>query len=258
MKKLNHINQARGAMNRSALGLAVGAAVVFGVGQSAHAALNYTFADTGNLVANMQGWTSVFPGNYTAGNSDNAAMWANYSWWGFPTDGQLGDGWDLMNTQLGQSPAFTLDGSGALTWQMLGTPSPVSAPTVHSADMTATALAGTGFMGVALRDVATDTYVLWNAFAGSDFSTGNPSGGAHPEWSDLSFTAAQLAPYANNGRSYALDFIDNDKAPVVDDHWVILGGATIPGALAVPEPTTAALGGLGLGLLALQRRRRNA
>ncbi len=205
----------------------------------------YTFPDLGGApAANMEGWTSVFLGN--------GDIWADYTGYfggGTPVDGgHLGDGWDAMETQLAHSPAFNLDGSGDMTWQMFGTASPVSAPTsLTSAGIGSTALAGTGFMGVALRDVLTDTYVLWSAWSGSTF--------APAAFTDATFTAAQLAPYANDGRAYTLDFIDNDKAPVADDHWVTLGGASIPGS-AVPEPATAALG--GLGLLALLRRRRNA
>ena len=222
MEKLNHINHLSGALKRFALSLAVGAAVVFGVSQSAHAAtLTYNFVDVGDpAVTNMQGWTSVF-----------GTIWAKYDWWG--SDGNIGDGWDAAEAQLAQSPEFTLDGSGDLTWQMIGTASPASAPTTNqSANISATAILDGGFMGVALRDVATDTYVLWQAFAGltgPEFDALNST-----NWPTSSFTAAQLAPYANDGRAYTLDFIDNDKFPGGGDHWVTLGGATIPGSLYIP------------------------
>ncbi len=219
------------------LAAALGASALCGT--TAHASLTYTFTDVGDPVASMQGWTSVFPQNGTS--------WAKYDWWG--ADGNLGDGWDIRETQLIHSPEFTLDGSGDLTYQILGTASPLTAPALHSGDIGEIAIPGAGFMGMALRDVATDTYVLWNAHPGTDFAT------LTTPWPDQGFTAAQLAPYANDGKSYTLDFIDNDKTPTVDDHWVTLDGATIPGALAVsiPEPTPAVLG--GLGLLALMRRR---
>ncbi len=219
MKILNICNQLRVALKHSALALAVGAAVTFGAGPSAHASLAYTF-DSPNETPNLEGWTLL-----------HSATWAKYEWgWFSPEDyGHLGDGWADVETQLGQSPAFLLDGSGDLTCQMIGTASGASAPPLHSADITAAALPSTGFMGVALRDVLTDTYVLWQAHTGTDFSPSNPG------WSDLVFTATQLGPYANNGRAYTLDFIDNNTAPTHpgDDHWVILGGATIPGTLAV-------------------------
>ena len=235
-------------------------AVVALLASNAQAAnIIYTFPDLGDPAgANMQGWTAVFPGNnipYSdpGGNSEFAAMWADYYGYWTPTTpvdgGHLGAGWDTVDTQLAHSPAFYLDGSGDMTWQMFGTASPASAPTsLTSAGIGVTAFAGTGFMGVALRDVLTDTYVLWSAWSGSTF--------APAAFTDASFTTSQLAPYANDGRAYTLDFIDNDKAPIADDHWVTLGGATIPGSASVPEPATAALG--GLGLLALLRRRRNA
>ena len=216
-------------------------------GSAQAAIIIYTFPNLGSPTgANMQGWTSVFPGN--------GDLWADYTGYfggGTPVDGgHLGDGFEDWETQLAHSPVFYLDGSGDMTWQMFGTASPASTPTsLTSAGIGSTALVGTGFMGVALRDVATDTYVLWSAWPGTVFAP-------VAAFSDASFTTAQLTPYANDGRAYTLDFIDNSKAPGAGDNWVTLGGATIPGAAAVPEPTTAVLG--GLGLLALLRRRRNA
>ena len=222
------------------------ASIALLAGSAQAALITYTFPDLGSPTgANLEGWTSVFPANVD--------IWADYTGYfgpGLPVDGgHLGDGFEDVDTQLAHSPAFNLDGSGDMTWQMFGTASPVSTPTsLTSAGIGSTALTGTGFMGVALRDVLTDTYVLWSAWPGTVFAP-------VAAFSDASFTTAQLTPYANDGRAYTLDFIDNSKAPGVGDNWVTLGGATIPGAV-VPEPTTAALG--GLGLLALLRRRRNA
>ena len=245
MDKLS--NPFRVALKHSSLALAVGAAVLCGAASSVNAAsITYTFPDFGDPTgANMEGWTSVYPAN--------GDLWADYTgYFGSvtPVDGgHLGDGWDVRDTQLAHSPVFYLDGSGDMTWQMFGTPSPASAPTsLTSAGIGPGALPGAGFMGMALRDVATDTYVLWSAWPGSTF--------APAAFTDMSFTAAELLPYANDGKAYTLDFIDNDKAPVADDHWVTLGGASIPGTASVPEPTAALLG--GLGLLSLLRRRRHA
>ena len=254
--KATHVSSApRATLKRLSLALAAGAAVLSIVGPCVHAAtINYTFPNLGDPAgANMEGWTSVYPGNYTVDNSANAVMWADYFGYWTPTTpvdgGHLGDGFDVMETQLAHSPEFNLDGSGDMVWQMFGTASPASAPTsLTSAGIGPTALLGTGFMGVALRDVATDTYVLWSAWAGSTF--------APAAFADVSFTAAQLAPYANDGRAYTLDFIDNDKAPIADDHWATLGGASIPGvASAVPEPTSLSL--LALGALGLVGRKRH-
>ncbi len=233
MKILTICNQLRVALKHSALALAVGAAVTLGASPSAHATLTYTFTDlgppAGPQVPNMEGWTSVFGAN-----------WAKYDWWG--SDGNIGDGWANEETQLSHSPEFKLNGSGPLTFKMIGNPAspaarPISAvgvPANHSADIPPTAILLGGFMGVALRDVATDIYVLWKAHAGTNFGT------LGAVWPDQSFSVAELAPYANNGRAYTLDFIDNDKNPELpspnhvdgvdgEDHWVTLGGATIPG-----------------------------
>ena len=176
--KINDINQVSGALKRCVLGLAVGAAVVFGVGQSMRAAtITYDFADP--PAPNLEGWTEVFP--------DNGPMWQNNSDWGWYTDnGHLGDGYEGAQTQVGQSPAFTLDGSGSLTNYMIGAPSVDSAPPGHSADIGPVATPGGGFMGMALRNFDTDAYVLWKAFPGTpgDF-----------QYKPLVFSQAELAPY---------------------------------------------------------------
>ena len=185
MKILNLCNQLWVATKHSALAIAVGAAVILGAGQSAHANLTYTFTGTGadNDTPNLEGWTLV-----------HSAGWAKYSWWG--SDGNIGDNWSDAQAQLSHSPAFKLNGSGPLTFQMVGAPaspapSPVSAagvPTVNSAAIPSTAIVTGGFMGVALREVATDTYVLWKPHAGTDFG---PIGETTPAWPDQSFSQAE-------------------------------------------------------------------
>jgi len=209
-------------------------AVALCVAGTAQAALTYDFS-TG-----MQGWTQILPTD-TVGSP----LWASYdNWWFGPDLGHLGDGWEDRDTQLGSSPKFTLDGSGDLTFQFLGAGSPLAAPNWVPSAISATATVNGGFIGVALRDVANDTYVLSKGLSANDFSA----------WTNMSFTAAQLAPFVIPGREYTLDFIDSDKQPGVGDAWGILGGASIPGV--VPEPTAALFA--GLGLLALLHRRRNA
>ena len=62
--KINHINQVGGALKRCVLGLAVGAAVVFGAGQSAHAATITQTYDLGTspsgTMFNSSGYGSLF------------------------------------------------------------------------------------------------------------------------------------------------------------------------------------------------------
>ena len=223
MKILTICNQLRVALKHSALALAVGAAVTFGASPSAHAStITYDFANPPS--PNMEGWTSVY-----------GEIWDNNSSWNWIADnGHLGIIDDLLESaELAHSPAFSLDGSGDLTGRMIGHASTNPAPPVHSADIGATSISGGlgdgGFIGVALRDVLTDTYVLWKAHPGSNFD-----GPAAPLYTDLVITQAELAFYANNGRTYTLDFIDNDRgAPASTGKWGILGSATIPGALVV-------------------------
>ena len=88
-------------------------------------------------------------------------------------------------------------------------------------------------MGMALREVATDTYVLWKpipVMTGPEIDAlAPPPDGTSAPWPTLSFTQLELAPYANDGKAYTLDFIDNNKSPNGEDHWSTLGGASIPG-----------------------------
>ena len=219
----------RAALKRPLAAMAIGAtALLINLPQVKAATLNYTFTGVapspGNPVDpnNFQGWTSIL-----------ATPWASYNFFpGLVDDGHLGDGFQEALTQLGRSPAFKLDASGPLICKMFGTPSlaatPVSAagvPTIRSAEITADGIVDAGFMGVALREVATDTYVLWKAHTGSDFNA------SPPVFSDVVFSVAELAPYANDGKIYSLDFIDNSKFPTGGDNWAILGGATIPGSI---------------------------
>ena len=217
--------------------MAIGAAALFAsVPQAKSATLNYTFA--GELPPpndpvdpkNYQGWTSVL-----------GAPWQKYNgvWTGFVDDGHLGHGWSPAAAQLARSPEFRLDGSGPLTCQMVGdpaspAPTPVSAagvPTIHSAEISSVAIDSAGFMGVALRDVTNDTYVLSKAHTGTNFSA-NPV-----VFSDLVFSQAELAPFANNRKIYTVDFIDNTNSPTGGGNWAILGGAQIPGHPVTVEKT---------------------
>jgi hypothetical protein len=220
MKRINTLNRIKGALRGFTLCLGVIAAVLLGTGLPANAAITYGFTETSPVdpVASQEGWTKIYP---TTGD-----LWANYGSWGWmPDDGHLGAGWEDANTILARSPDFTLDGSGDLTFQLLGSASPLAAPDVAPSAIPEAATTNGGFMGVALRDVATDTYVLSRVITTNNYNT----------WTDLSFTDAELDGLiaANPGAKYTLDFIDYSKfvGPTGADGWIILGGASIPGVL---------------------------
>jgi len=179
-----------------------------------------TLDGNGNPIpdSGLQGWTVVFP---TSGN-----LWENYGEWGWmPDDGHLGAGWEDANTELGRSPEFTLDGSGTLTFTLFGSASPIATPVAPS-EIPEIAIVDGGFMGVALRDIAADEYVLSARLPANNYET----------WTTLSFSADDLLPYVIPGAKYTLDFVDYNKFSPNGDGWQIMGEVSIPGVL-VPDPT---------------------
>lgn len=148
----------------------------------------------------LQGWTQIYP-------TPPAALWMN---------GALGSGYDQddLFTRFGRSPEFVLHGLEDLTYQLSGGQSPLAAPAAPSA-IPAQAINGGGFAGVALRDVATDTYVL------SKRRNGN--GG---DWQNGSFTVAELAPFAIPGKKYTLDYMDYNLGSW---GWTYMDNVSIPG-----------------------------
>jgi hypothetical protein len=153
----------------------------------------------------LQGWTQIWPA------PANGNVWENNA---------LGSGYDGGDTRFARSPKFFLDGSGDLTFQLDGGESLLAAPDVSPSAIPELAIQDGGFSGLALRDVAADTYVLSRRRAGNDGT-----------WQNSSFTMAELAPYANNGKQYTLDYIDYKKGGW---GWTYMDNVSIPGALVPP------------------------
>ena len=210
MKTLNPDHPIRNTLKHLALGLAAAAAFIT-TGPSAKANVTYDFS-TG-----LQGWTQIYP---TSG-----ALWSADFGWPPATGslGHLGAGWNDSETQMGRSPEFKLDGTGDLTFQTHGSKSSLAAVGVTPSTVPATAIDLGGFCGLALRDVATNTYVLSKGQSAHLYGT----------FTTLKFTAAELAPYFNDGKMYTLDWIDYDKDitsnPGGDmDGWGWLVNVSIP------------------------------
>lgn len=117
-------------------------------------------------------------------------------------------------TLILRSPEFILNGSGDLTTWLAGggSNSPGLADTKVD-DLPAASVDG-GFLGIALRDVTTETFVL----SASKTSQGN-------EWQEIVFTASQLAAL-DQQTVYTLDLIDAGHGAW---GWVNMDHVTIPG-----------------------------
>lgn len=133
------------------------------------------------------------------------------------TNSRLNGGGDNDETRFARSPAFLLNNVGPLTFDLMGGQSLLGAPGFGPSAIPQLSQAG-GFAGAALRDVASNTYVLSKSRTGNGDAQQNNS-----------FSAAELAPFANNGRHYTLDYIDYNKGGW---GWTNMDNVTIPGTLA--------------------------
>ena len=189
-----------------------------------------TYTVTVSLVSNvtydfntgLQGWAQLWP-TTPAILLQNNALGSGYD--GIPpTD-------DILSRHA-RSPVFYLLGSGPLTFDLSGGQSPMPSPHVGPSAIPEEAIDGGGFAGVALRDVATDTYVL------SRRKSAN--GGA---FVPHEFTAAELAPFANDGKQYTLDYLDYNRGGW---GWTYMDNVSIPGTTVAPG-TEALLTGITIG-----------
>jgi hypothetical protein len=177
----------------------------------------------------LQGWTQIWPVLGTL------PLWEDWNTGGLGTGGD-----DGADTRFGRSPDFFLNNSGPLSFRLAGGQGPLAAPGVGPSSIPQIAANDNGFQGVALRDVAANTYVLSKRRSGNN---GNYATG--------SFTEAELAPYANDGKRYTLDFIDYNKGGW---GWTRLDDVSIPGELApeiqpAPEANITSFTYLGAGAI---------
>ena len=177
----------------------------------------------------LQGWTQIWPVPGTL------PLWEDWNTGGLGTGGD-----DGANTRFGRSPDFFLNNSGPLSFQLAGGQGPLAAPGVGPSAIPQIAANDNGFQGVALRDVAANTYVLSKRRSGNNGT-----------YASGSFTEAELAPYANDGKRYTLDFIDYNKGGW---GWTRLDNVSIPGELApaiqpAPEANITSFTYLGAGAI---------
>jgi autotransporter-associated beta strand protein len=170
---------------------------------------SFHFNQIGSPNFDTQGWTVVrgFAGAHDQGGGDFAAT-AGRSAGDYAHDA-------VHPTFLLSSPMFVLDGSGDLTWQMVGGDSNGRALPSSRTEVLAnpTSSNATGVQGIGLRRVDTDAYVLTKAASNDNFN------------GTLSFTAAELALLDQNAL-YTLDFFDYYDGGW---GWVSVDDVVIPG-----------------------------
>ena len=138
------------------------------------ARLTYDFND------GMQGWTQIYP------DPANTSIWS---------EGLLRS-YDNSLAVLARSPVFELLVHGELSFRLSGGMSNIPFPPAPF-EITAASAGTTGFVGVALCDIEADSYVLARTRSSNNDNDTTPH----------TFSAAELAPFRNNGRRYTLDFI---------------------------------------------------
>ena len=161
---------------------------------------------------------------------------SNFEGWTDLTAGAPVDGWDPVSgygdpqagpsairsryhdnphpTLLLRSPEFTLNGSGPLTAWLDGGSGVGDLTGTTSANLPANP-SGPGFQGIALRNTATDSYVL-SAMKASD-----------NQWQPVTFSSSQLAGL-DQDTTYTLDLIDQALG---NWGWLSLDTVSIPGNL---------------------------
>ena len=194
-----------------------------GPAESEAASISWDFFSGG--ATDLQGWTSLSGGvmlgpEGTGGGVSASNNGANFG--GYAHDG------GHVNV-LFRSPTFELDGTGNLTFRIEGggqccgqgnLPGNESAITIGGNTVN-----GGGYQGAALRDVLTGNYLLTKRRSGD--------GGGYE---NLSWTAGELAPYANNGQIYTVDYVDTYHGGW---GWSNFDQVVVPGFLSdgLPELT---------------------
>ena len=172
--------------------------------------LVYDFDDS-----TFQGWTDLTKGAPVDG-------WDPVSGYGDPHSGpsairsRYHD--NSHPTLLLRSPEFTLNGSGALTAWLDGG-SGAGDLTGTSSTNLPTNPSEPGFQGIALRNAATDVYVLSGMKASDN------------QWQQVSFTGSQMAEL-DQSATYTLDLIDQAQGGW---GWLSLDTVSIPGNLGSSE-----------------------
>ena len=148
---------------------------------------------------------------------------------------------DEHDTLLVRSPVFVLSGAdGDLSMRTYGGVDGDNLPSsVGDLASSTTAADGVHALGMGLREVGTNNYLLTAA------------SGGHNDPLIISFPQAQLAPLA--GKAVTVDVFDSTSNGW---GWVVFDDVVVP--TVIPEPMTLSLLGLGGGLAMLRRRKQIA
>jgi hypothetical protein len=128
-----------------------------------------------------------------------------------------------------RSPEFVLSSSGSINFYLgIGTGGAISpGPDFSSLPVNSNNI---GFLGLAVRRVSDDAYVLFARRANNNAS-----------WEEFNFDTATLGANSLLGETLTLDLIDQHNGGF---GWVALDTVTIGDVAVVPEPSTFTLLGL--------------
>jgi hypothetical protein len=221
----------------SVFGLAI--ALILGTSLSA-STISYTFDDGTN-----QGWTNIDLKSPSTGNqwvwTAETSIWFVSPYSGSYAVGQSNyvgpdSGADTANsTRIFRSPEFTFvstDTIDATVYLVAGSGGAASL-SGNVADLQAES-SSTGFMGVALRDVTTGTYVA-SVHLSPPYTT---------TWSPLSFDLSSI----DRSHTYTLDLVDAFHGSW---GWVGMDSVTLTGASVAPVPEPAAITMMIAGVIGL-------
>jgi hypothetical protein len=195
--------------------------------------LHYSFEEGDPLAPSFQGWTNVggHPWSVTDGHGNARSA---------PGFVRSTTHDSAHATMILRSPEFTLNGNGDLSVYLGGGQSRTSGVNGPVANLPTFSVHEGGFMGAALRKVATDEYII-----SLPKSTGGQSPGDESSRHAIAAATLNALLAADSAATYTLDIIDANHGGW---GWTVADDVTIPGNLLPPATTPYELWAASKGL----------